>query len=188
MKAKRIIGAGLLLSLVTIVGLVFATLSLLPTQASAQEGASIDVEAIDPLRTKDHHHRHGHGHDLEWSYAAKFLCGIYSDESDKSNTFLPGLYLTDLEILNTTRRRVDIQLAAGVAEGMDPTPLDEKRIWHTLQKDEGLQYDCLDILSFLGIAILDIETFDGEFFKGWIVVRSKPELHVTAVYMLETIR
>ena len=149
------------------------TLPFGPDQAS---GASIDVETIDPLRIK------GRGHSgMKWSYAAKFLCGEITGLTDAGPLFVPGFYRTDLEILNTANRPVSLEFTAGVAGGTTPTPLDGNRILRTLQKDEGLQFDCLDILNFLGVVIAK-----DKFAKGWVVVRSQSKVHVTAIHMLAT--
>ena len=144
-----------------------------PNQASG--GASIDVEAIEPLRIDDD------DSGMRWAYAAKFLCGVIRGNTKGGPAFVPGFYRTDLEILNTTKRRVRLELAAGEAGGTTPTPLDGNRIFRTLRKDEGLQFDCVDILSHLGI-----DLSSGGFAKGWIVVRSKSKVHVTAIHMLAT--
>lgn len=143
-------------------------------------GVSIDVETI-PLQTRSRPFRR--------VYAAKFLCGTIEPDSGGQfpageHLFVPGTYLTDLEILNTFPRRIGLQLEAGVTNpGLVSDPLGDPLVL-SIEGNEALQLDCSTIIDELIPGAFDLKT---EFIKGWIVTRSAFSLHVMAVYQLKNV-
>ncbi len=110
-----------------------------------------------------------------FQYATKVVCG----RSD-GKILAPGLYFTAVNVHNPTYTTVEFRVKVAVAlPGLQPGPVSEFR--HAkLGPDEALEIDCPDIFN------REIFKFPvpirPRFLKGFVVIESKVELDVVAVY------
>ena len=110
-----------------------------------------------------------------FQYAAKLICG----KSD-GKILAPGVYFTAVNVHNPTYTKVGFRVKVAVAlPGLQPGPISE---FHDAQlgPDEALEIDCPDIFN------PEIFKFPKPirrgFLKGFVVIESKVELDVVAVY------
>lgn len=105
----------------------------------------------------------------EVQYAAKFVCG----KAD-GKVLAPGVYLTAINVHNPTGGKITFQKKIAVALPHEkPGPV-SKLFKARLGPDEALEIDCEDIFKLA-------ET-RADFLKGFVVIESKGELDVVAVY------
>ena len=108
-----------------------------------------------------------------FQYATKFVCSKSDGE-----VVAPGNYFTAVNIHNPTRTTVHFRAKVAVAlPGLRPGPVSG---FHPviLGPDEALEIDCPDIFN------PEIFKFErpSEFLKGFVVIESRVELDVVAVY------
>lgn len=110
-----------------------------------------------------------------FQYAAKLICG----KSD-GKILAPGVYFTAVNVHNPTYTKVGFRVKVAVAlPGLQPGPVSE---FHDAQlgPDEALEIDCPDI--FNPEIFKFPEPIRRGFLKGFVVIESKVELDVVAVY------
>lgn len=147
-------------------------------------GGSVDVEAVPVTRVPD-----------GYAYSAKFLCGTiqavkgfpqFADTSrDTAAVLVPGTYLTSVNVQNPDTSTV-LLLKRAVETKRETAGRGQvgKFMRDTLTADQGLYVDCSEILRLLG----DQQTLRDHFVEGFVVIRSKSELRVTAVYSFERVQ
>jgi hypothetical protein len=147
-------------------------------------GGSVDVETVPAMRVSG-----------EFAYSAKFLCGTikptqgspqFPDASrDTAAILVPGTYLTSINVLNPDTMTVLLsKRAVETKTQMASRGQIGKLMRDTLIADQGLYVDCADILRLLG----DRQTLLDHFVEGFVVLRSRTELGVNAVYSFEDVR
>lgn len=110
-----------------------------------------------------------------FQYATKLVCG-----NSNGKILAPGVYFTAVNVHNPTYTTVDFRVKVAVAlPGLQPGPISEFR--HAkLGPDEALEIDCPDI--FNREIFKFPEPVSRRFIKGFVVIESKVELDVVAVY------
>ncbi len=151
-------------------------------------GVSIDVETISPTSTGGFLRFFGRGRLV---YSAKFLCGTITGARafpDPANKYLlvPGVYLTAVNIHNPNAFRVDFTKQAVI---VNPQRLEERGkigapVRESLEANAGVEVDCEDINTLLGVSTLLLN----DFHTGFVVINSPRTLIVTVVYTLERLR
>src|SRR5215213_7373031 len=112
---------------------------------------------------------------LMFQYAAKLICG----KSD-GKVLAPGVYFTAINVHNPTDTTVGFRVKIAVAlPGLQPGPISLFRD-AKLGPDAALEIDCPDIFN---PEIFEFpEPIRPGFWKGFVVIESKVELDVVAVY------
>jgi hypothetical protein len=110
-----------------------------------------------------------------WQYAAKLVCGKSDGE-----VVAPGVYFTAVNVHNPTYRQISLRVKVAVAlPGLKAGQV-SKFTTRDLGEDQALEIDCQDIFN------QEIFEFDPPlqtgFVKGFVVVESRTELDVVAVY------
>jgi hypothetical protein len=110
-----------------------------------------------------------------WQYAAKLVCGKSDGE-----VVAPGVYFTAVNVHNPTYRGISLRVKVAVAlPGLKAGQV-SKFTTRDLGEDQALEIDCQDIFN------QEIFAFDPPlqtgFVKGFVVVESRTELDVVAVY------
>jgi hypothetical protein len=110
-----------------------------------------------------------------WQYAAKLVCG-----KSEGEVVAPGVYYTAVNVHNPSYGGIALRVKVAVASpGLKPGPVSQFTT-RDLGPDEALEIDCNDIFN------PDIFKFDPplqlDFVKGFVVVESRFELDVVAVY------
>lgn len=120
------------------------------------------------------HYQAQFAEDVIFQYAAKFVCGKSAGEVVAS-----GVYFTAVNVHNPTDIKIRFRVKMAVAyPGLKPGPVSE---FHDaeLGPDEALEIDCPDIFN---PEIFKRTETNADFLKGFIVIESKVELDVVAVY------
>lgn len=115
--------------------------------------------------------------DVGFEYAAKFVCGTQEDAHDLK--LVRGVYATAINIRNPSRETVEIEKSLALTFPPDeqkpgeikPISVDQ------LGPGEALAVDCIDIK----VQVFPYG-FPRPYIKGFIVIRSKHSLDVSAVY------
>jgi hypothetical protein len=149
------------------------------TQRDRPFNGLMDEVAIYPTALSDArvraHYRAQFAEDGLLQYAVKFVCG-----KSAGKVVAPGVYFTAVNVHNPTDTAVGLRVKIAVAlPGLQPGPVsqfyDAK-----LGPDEALEIDCPDVFN------PEIFKFDkpmkAGFLKGFVVIESKIELDVVAVY------
>lgn len=174
-------------------------------QAQQGVGGSIDVEAISPTRITKTVKR--------LAYAAKFMCGTMDPDNeavppnpqfpdpDRTHVFVPGTYLTGVNIRNPNAKRIRFTKSA-VATPPERFIKDLPRkvlapgpaIDETLDPGFGLEVDCRDLVSadpdnaapppLLPNIPIDLTK---DFITGFVVIESVDPLDVVAVYSFKNV-
>lgn len=153
-------------------------------------GVTLDIETIKGKRRPNRFPMH---------YSTKFLCGTIPPDATAppnpplqfpaagSLLFSPGSYFTDLEVLNNHRRFVQAEITA-VATSPDEgeARLNPVPTAINLSGFSAREFGCIEILLAAGLSGADIN-LEEEFVKGWVVIRTRPELEVMAVYTLKNV-
>ena len=146
-------------------------------------GGSVDVETVPFVRVSD-----------GFAYSAKFLCGTiqaapgspeFPDASrDTAAVLVPGTYLTSVNVHNPDTITVVLWKRPVEAKGqrMARGRVGEM-VGDTLTADQGLYVDCADILRLLR----DRRSLQDHFLEGFVVIRNRTELRVTAVYSFKNV-
>ena len=104
-----------------------------------------------------------------FQYAVKFICG-----KSPGQVLAPGVYFTAINVHNPTRGTISFNKKVAIALPQEKpgrvSPFFEAR----LRTDEALEIDCPDILRHA-------QSTD-DFLKGFVVIQSRVELDVVAVY------
>jgi hypothetical protein len=190
---------------VFILCLALGVLSAGDLRAQQGVGGSIDVEAVDPRRI-DRTVKH-------WSYSAKFLCGTMDPDNgavppnpqfpdpDRTHVFVPGTYLTGVNIRNPNAKRIRFTKSAVATpperfikelprKVLAPGPAVEE----VLDPGFGLEVDCRDIVSadpdaaaqppLLPNIPIDLTK---DFITGFVVIESADQMDVVAVYSFKNV-
>ena len=115
------------------------------------------------------HYRAQFGPPVSYQYAVKFVCG-----SSDGSVVAPGVYFTAINVHNPLYRSIRFRVKVAIAlPGLQPGPVSP---FHTsgLEPDEALEIDCPDIFK--------LARHDRDFLKGFVVIESRTELDVVAVY------
>jgi hypothetical protein len=110
-----------------------------------------------------------------FQYATKIVCG----KSD-GKILAPGVYFTAVNVHNPTYTTVDFRVKIAVAlPGLQPGPVSKFRR-AKLGPDEALEIDCPDVFNR---QIFEFpKPLRRGFLKGFVVIESRVELDVVAVY------
>jgi len=104
-----------------------------------------------------------------FQYSVKFLCG-----RSQGDVVAPGSYFTAINVHNPTDTEVTFRKKVAVALPSErPGPV-SKFVDAKLRPDEALEIDCADIVEHSEVR--------ARFLKGFVVIQSKVELDVVAVY------
>jgi len=183
-----------------VVGLVLAAL---PAAAQNGVGGAIDVEEVEPVRDRG-----------TYTYAAKFVCGTMAADTenpplnpqlpdpDRTFTFVPGAYLSGINVLNPNDKRVEVvkfvtatppeRLLDELTEFLGPG----REVAEKLEPFHGFEVDCRDIVEgnpAIGIPpLFDVApappiVLDADFVSGFVILRSKERLKVVGVYSYKTV-
>lgn len=116
----------------------------------------------------------------DFRYAVKFVCG----RSD-GKILAPGKYYTAINVVNATDTLTELYKYFAIAlPGEKPGPTSELfRV--RLDKYKAMEIDCGDILKMTADIVKEAR-LTGEFLKGFVVIVSKVELDVVAVYTVTT--
>jgi len=120
------------------------------------------------------HYQAQFAEDVIFQYAAKFVCGKSAGE-----IVAPGVYFTAVNVHNPTDTKIPFRVKMAVAyPALKPGPVSK---FHDaeLGPDEALEIDCPDIFN---PEIFKRTETNADFLKGFIVIESKVELDVVAVY------
>ena len=116
----------------------------------------------------------------EFQYAVKFVCG----KSD-GKVIAPGRYFTAINVLNPTKEGTEFYKHFAIAlPGERPGPVSDS-FGVRLDKNQALEIDCEDI-GKLTSDIVKEAGLSGDFLKGFVVIVSRVELDVVAVYTAMT--
>lgn len=113
-------------------------------------------------------------------YAAKFVCsgtGGTTDGPFRPPQFSPGRYTTSINIHNPNRR-ADLTWKVAIALVEIPGPMTAFKPMINLRYDQAIDIDCGSIRSWMRANGVVINTL----ITGFVVVQSKQELDVVAVY------
>jgi hypothetical protein len=109
------------------------------------------------------------GFTMVQQYAVKFVCG-----KANGNIVAPGTYFTAINVHNPLYAEVAFRVKVAIAlPGLKPgtvSPFHDTK----LGPDQALEIDCPDIRK--------LAHQDSEFMKGFVVIESKTELDIMAVY------
>ncbi len=120
------------------------------------------------------HYQAQFAEDVIFQYATKFICGKSAGE-----VVAPGIYFTAVNVHNPTHTKIPFRVKMAVAfPGLKPGPVSE---FHDAEvgPDEALEIDCPDIFN---PEIFKHAEAKADFLKGFVVIESKVELDVVAVY------
>lgn len=121
---------------------------------------------------------------LPFQYAVKFICG--TSPSGKLQVVARGTYLTSINIHNPLTGSVGFRKKIVIATpGIDLIikPFTDNQ----LPGDGALDFSCRDIADSLGVVFAGFDTRPSRIFlKGFIVIESRTELDVVAVYTTGT--
>lgn len=112
-----------------------------------------------------------------FQYAAKYVCGSVSPKlgTPGNGIVAPGAYFTSINVHNPGNERIEFQKKFVQAK---PSENPEGKISQlysaTLLPDGAFEIECADILKRLGV--------QDPFVKGFVVLLSRTELDVVAVY------
>jgi len=120
-----------------------------------------------------------------FQYVVKFVCGESLLTADQE--LAPGFYYTDINVHNphhdrqhvVFRKKIALDGAEHQHHGLMTSPRDV-----ILGPDEALQINCTDIFRLveeagIGPGLVD---FDDDFLKGFVIIYSRVELDVAAIY------
>ena len=117
-----------------------------------------------------------------YRYSAKIVCGLQKDPEDLRLT--PGLYATTVNIHNPSSSKVTFTKTLALT--YPPKEQKPGEVQHiaedTLRPNQALAADCMDIKRrvFNG-------TFPESYIEGFVLIKSKHSLDVTAVYSTASI-
>jgi hypothetical protein len=159
--------------------LALAALFAFAFQAQAQGvGASLEIETITPKSIGG-----------QFVYAVKFLCGtIPHNPADPQEALpgfplAPGTYRTAINIHNPNTVRVQFTKLALITNPQGkPRGKVGKAVAETLRVEQGLEVDCENIYELLASS-----PTAAPFIKGFVVIKSRRQLDVTAVYTMKNI-
>lgn len=110
-----------------------------------------------------------------FEYVVKVICGVFTREEDILAT---GQYWTAINVYNPAeqnkvelRVRIAIAFPSGAGPSFDTPPLG-------LGPQEALEIDCDYVMG----NARELANYDRRFLKGFVIIRSKLELDVVAVY------
>jgi hypothetical protein len=104
-----------------------------------------------------------------FQYAVKFVCG-----KGDGNILAPGRYFTAINVHNPTDQTINFSKKFAIAlPGERPGPVSQT-FDAQLRQDQALEIDCPDIVQLSPIR--------ADFIKGFVVIKSRIELDVVAVY------
>ena len=104
-----------------------------------------------------------------FQYAVKFICG-----KSPGRILAPGVYFTAINVHNPTRGTISFNKKVAIALPEEKPGRVSQFFEARLRADEALEIDCPDILRHA-------QSTD-EFLKGFVVIQSRVELDVVAVY------
>ena len=104
-----------------------------------------------------------------FQYAVKFICG-----KSPSRILAPGAYFTAINVHNPTRGTIGFSKKVAIALPEEKPGRVSRFFDARLRTDEALEIDCPDILRHA-------DSTD-DFLKGFVVIQSRVELDVVAVY------
>jgi hypothetical protein len=108
-----------------------------------------------------------------FQYTAKFVCG-----SSAGDAVAPGTYFTAINVHNPTDTEISFRKKFAVALPRErPGPV-TRFFDGKLKPDQAMEIDCADIRR----RIIESANFTADFLKGFVVIESKVELDVIAVY------
>ena len=139
----------------------------------------IDEVAIFPKALSEEriraHYQAQFAEQVIFQYAAKLVCG-----KSTGKVVAPGVYFTAVNVHNPTYQPIDLRVKVAVAlPGLQSGPISEFRS-AKLGPDGALEIDCPDI--FNAEIFKFPEPIRRGFVKGFVVIESKVELDVVAVY------
>lgn len=121
-----------------------------------------------PVQDGEGGHPTGHDPDAPLQYAVKFVCGKSAE-----GIVAPGQYFTAINVHNPTKDSVEFGKKIAVALPEKPGPV-SRMSNAKLGPDEALEIDCPDIFRRTHST--------AGFLKGFVIIESKVELDVVAVY------
>ena len=104
-----------------------------------------------------------------FQYAVKFICGKSS-----GRVLAPGVYFTAMNVHNPTRGTISFSKKVAIALPEEKPGRVSQFFEARLRADEALEIDCPDIMRHA-------QSTD-DFLKGFVVIQSRVELDVVAVY------
>ena len=113
---------------------------------------------------------------FRFQYAVKFICTSNVPNTSQTTTaFLPGVYMTAVNIHNPNPRaaRFRMKLAAATSTEVDPPQITDF-LNETLKPDQATRVDCSRVKEFGNVPIHG--------FEGFLVIESVMSLDVVAVY------
>jgi len=112
-----------------------------------------------------------------FQYAAKYVCGSVSPRpgTPGNGIVAPGAYFTSINVHNPSNEKVEFQKKFVIAlPGENPEGKISQLFAAGLLPDGAFEIECADILKHLGVQVA--------FVKGFVVLLSRTELDVVAVY------
>ena len=107
-------------------------------------------------------------------YAAKYVCGVATSQSG-AGIVAPGAYFTSINVHNPSNEKVEFQKKFVIAlPSENPEGKVSQLFAAGLVPDGAFEIECADILKRLGV--------QQTFVKGFVVLLSRTELDVVAVY------
>ena len=106
-------------------------------------------------------------------YAAKFICG-----KSRGDVVAPGVYFTAINVHNPTGRGFGFRKKFVIAPPFEKPGPPPNVAGADLGPDQAFEIDCEDILKHLVVG----EQPTPAFVKGFVVIESRAELDVVAVY------
>jgi hypothetical protein len=121
------------------------------------------------------HYQAQFGAQWQYQYAVKIVCG-----TSTGKVVAPGVYFTAVNVHNPTYTTVGLRAKLAVAlPGLTPGPVSEFYD-AKLGPDEALEIDCPEIFNQKIFRFATPKRY--KFLKGFVVIESKAELDVVAVY------
>lgn len=104
-----------------------------------------------------------------FQYAVKFICG-----KSPGQVLAPGVYFTAINVHNPSRGTISFNKKVAIALPEEKPGRVSQFFEARLRADEALEIDCPDIMRHA-------QSTD-DFLKGFVVIQSRVELDVVAVY------
>jgi hypothetical protein len=112
-----------------------------------------------------------------FQYAAKYVCGSVSSKpgTPGNGIVAPGAYFTSINVHNPSNEKIEFQKKFVIAlPSENPEGKISQLFAAGLVPDGAFEIECADILKHLGV--------QQNFVKGFVVLLSRTELDVVAVY------
>ena len=119
---------------------------------------------------------------LPFQYAVKFICGKSSSRGEPE-IVARGTYFTAINVHNPLVEKVEFRKKFAIPIPGEDTPLVSKFFPAELPGDGALDISCLDIAKLLNVTFASFEVGNNaRFLTGFVVIESRTELDVIAVY------